>query len=105
IFQRHVVLGASDTSRAGGNTAGLIATVFRDGKESARTSDPEAATGKIIDIVRHVADCLGAFGERLTAGQIIIAGSVTPPLLLEPTEKSLRFELAPIGSVSVELAR
>ena len=77
IFQRHVVLG--EASRAGGSTAGLTARVFRRDAETARTTDPEAATGKLVDIVRHVADLLAAFGERLSAGDIIIAGSVVPP--------------------------
>lgn len=105
IFQRHVVLGPSDPMRAGGNTAGLTGRVTRDGKESGRTSDPEANTGNIVDIVRHVADLLGAFGERLRAGEIIITGSVVAPLLIEPAEKQLRFDLDPIGSVSVGFAR
>jgi 2-keto-4-pentenoate hydratase len=105
IFQRHVVLGRTDTSRAGGQTAGLVGTIFRDGKESARTTDPEAATGKLVDIVRHVADVVGAFGERLAAGHIIIAGSVVPPLLLESNEQNVTFALDPIGVVSVDFVR
>src|SRR5215510_11994980 len=56
IFQRHVILGEKDASRAGGSTAGLTAVVFRRDAESARTGDPEALTGKLVDIVRHVAD-------------------------------------------------
>src|SRR5262249_15345626 len=71
IFQRHVVLGEPDASRAGGSTAGLTARVCRRDAEAARTSDPEAATGRIVDIVRHVADVLAAFGEGLSAGDVI----------------------------------
>jgi 2-keto-4-pentenoate hydratase len=105
IFQRHVVLGPRDASRAGGNTAGLTGRVMRRGAETARTTDPEAATGKLVDTVRHVADLLGAFGERLRAGDIIIGGSVTPPVLIEPDEDKLAFHLDPIGEVSVRLMR
>jgi len=103
IFQRHVVLGAS--SRGGASTAGLVGTVFRDGKETDSTADPEALTGKLPDIVRHVADLLGEFGERLSAGDIIIAGSVLPPLTIMPEVKSLRFELLPVGNVSIGFSR
>ena len=35
---------------------------------------------------RHVADVLAAFGERLRAGDVIITGSIVPPLLVEPDE-------------------
>jgi 2-keto-4-pentenoate hydratase len=103
IFQRHVVLG--EASRAGGSTAGLTARVFRRDAETARTTDPEAATGKIIDIVRHVADLLAAFGERLSAGDIIIAGSVVPPILVEADETAVAYALDPVGRVSVAFTR
>jgi len=105
IFQRHVVLGARDATRAGGNTDGLTGRVMRRGKETARTTDPEAATGKLVDTVRHVADLLGAFGERLSAGDIIIGGSVTPPIFVEMDERDVAFHLDPIGSVSVRFER
>jgi 2-keto-4-pentenoate hydratase len=105
IFQRHVVLGAADASRAGGNTVGLTARVFRRDAEVARTSDPEAATGKVVDIVRHVADVLAAFGEKLSAGDILIAGSVVPPLLVEADEAGVAHELDPIGRISVAFTR
>jgi 2-keto-4-pentenoate hydratase len=105
IFQRHVILGERDASRAGGSTAGLTARVFRRETQVAQTNDPEAATGKIVDIVRHVADLLAAFGERLSAGDIIIAGSVVPPLLLEADETGVAYALDPIGRVSVAFTR
>jgi 2-keto-4-pentenoate hydratase len=105
IFQRHVVLGTQDASRAGGKTSGLTGRIVRRGVETARTTDPEALTGNIVGIVRHVADLLGAFGERLAAGEIIIGGSVVPPLLIEADETNIVFELDPVGSVSVAFAR
>lgn len=103
IFQRHVVLG--EASRAGGSTAGLTARVFRRDAETARTTDPEAATGKLVDIVRHVADLLAAFGERLSTGDIIIAGSVVPPILVEADETAVAYALDPVERISVRFAR
>lgn len=103
IFQRHVILGSE--SRSGGSTAGLTGKVLRDGKEAGSTAEPEGLTGKLPDIVRHVADLLGAFGERLSGGDVIIAGSILPPLILAPEERSLRFELSPVGNVSVDFSR
>jgi 2-keto-4-pentenoate hydratase len=70
----------------------------------ARTSDPEANTGNLVDLVRHVADVLAAFGERLRAGEIIITGSIVPPLLAEKTDKEVVLELDPVGMVSVRVA-
>jgi len=46
----------------------------------ANTSELEALTGELIAIVGHVANLLAHFGETLRAGQIIIAGSITPPI-------------------------
>jgi 2-keto-4-pentenoate hydratase len=105
IFQRHVVLGPRDSTRAGGKVAGLTGRVFRRGAEAGHTSDPQALIGDIIQIVRHVADLLGACGERLAAGHVIITGSILPPLFLEPDETEVRFELEPIGAVSVGFSR
>jgi len=97
------VLGACDRTRAGCELEGLTAAVIRNGSEIARTTDTQEATGELVDIVRQVADMLGAFGERLRAGQVIITGSITPPLWVEPGEQ-LQFDLVPSGSVSVRFA-
>jgi 2-keto-4-pentenoate hydratase len=64
-----------------------------------------ANTGEPIGLVRHVADMLAAFGERLRAGEFIITGSVVPPVFIEDKDESVRFELAPVGSVSVRFSR
>jgi 2-keto-4-pentenoate hydratase len=100
-----VILGEPDAARAGGTTAGLTARLLRRNAEAARTSDPEAATGKVVDIVRHVADVLAAFGERLSGGDIVIAGSVLPPALVEADETGITYALDPIGTVSVAFTR
>jgi 2-keto-4-pentenoate hydratase len=105
IYQRHVVLGGTGPARAGARSDGLTCRIMRHGKESARTTDPQANTGQWIDIVRHVADVLAAFGETLRAGEVIITGSVVAPLALEPNEDVIAFEVDPIGGVVVRFAR
>jgi 2-keto-4-pentenoate hydratase len=105
IYQRHVVLGGPSPARASSTADGLTCRILRRGAETARTTDPQANTGTWIDIVRHVADVLSAFGERLRAGEIIITGSVVPPLMLEPDEQDLAFALDPVGTVSVRFRR
>jgi 2-keto-4-pentenoate hydratase len=101
IYQRHVVLGGPGTVRAGAKPDGLTCRIIRHGTESARTTDPQANTGQWVEIVRHVADVLAAFGERLRAGEIIITGSVVPPLALEPGEAEIAFQVDPLGGVAV----
>jgi 2-keto-4-pentenoate hydratase len=100
IYQRHVILGPHDASRAGCRLDGLTCRVSRRGSEVARTTDPQALTGELISIVRHVADVLAALDERLRAGDIIITGSITPPLWVEAGDQIL-FTLDPVGSLSV----
>ena len=100
IFQRHVVLGSRDASRAGARLDGLTGHVTRSGNTVEVPSDLEANTGELIGIVRHVADMAAQFADGLRAGQFIIAGSLVPPLFIEPGE-SVTFALAPGGAVSV----
>jgi 2-keto-4-pentenoate hydratase len=104
IFQRHVVLGPADTSRAGARLDGLIGGVTRSGRALDVPSDLEANTGRLIDIVRHVATATAKFADGLHAGQFIIAGSIVPPLFIESGE-TVTFELHPIGTVSVAFDR
>jgi 2-keto-4-pentenoate hydratase len=103
IFQRHVVLGPRDATRAECRLSGLAARVVRSGSDLPVAPDLESNTGRIVDTVRHVADVAAATGERLRAGQLIIAGSLTPPLFLNADDDALSFTLEPIGSVSLRL--
>jgi 2-keto-4-pentenoate hydratase len=81
----------------------LRARVVHKGLEIANTSDFEALTGELITIVQHVANLLGVFGETLDAGQIIIAGSITPPIWVQP-EEEVTFELSPLEPISVRFS-
>lgn len=100
LFQRHVVLG--NASRPGGSVAGLTSRTTRNGKPADSTTDPEALTGKLVDIVAHVANTAAAFGEKLSAGDIIITGSITLPYILEAGDHSFTHALDPIGEVSAD---
>jgi 2-keto-4-pentenoate hydratase len=106
IYQRHVILGPSDPARAGGILDGLAARVLRNGAEIANITGPQLLqnlTGELLDIVRHTADLLAAFRESLKAGQIVIAGSLIPPLWVAPGEEIV-FHLAPMGTISIRFA-
>jgi 2-keto-4-pentenoate hydratase len=103
IYQRHVILCGN--TRLGGSVAGLTSRVIRRGAQTAATTDPETLTGKFLDIVAHVANTLAAFGEKLAAGDVIITGSITPPIMIEADETDLTHALDPIGEVSVSFTR
>ena len=101
IFHRHVILGPVDPARR--TAEGIGGRVLRNGEETDRTDDPQALTGELVDVVRHVAGVLAAHGERLRAGEVIITGAVVPPLPVRPGDE-LVAELGPLGSLAVSLA-
>ena len=70
IFQRNVVLGPRDDSRAGARLDGLAGIVARHGAAAERVTAMEAITGPIIATVGHLASVLGQLGERLQAGDV-----------------------------------
>ncbi len=103
IYQRQVLLCAQ--TRATGNMDGLTSRVMRRGAEVNRTNDPQALTGKLGDILAGTANMLAAFGEKLSAGDVIITGSITPPPMIEPDETGFVHAVDPIGEVSVIFTR
>jgi 2-keto-4-pentenoate hydratase len=106
IYQRHVILGRNDISYAGGTLDGLTCRVQRSGSEFAVVTGSaalQALTGELIDIVRHVADLLAVFGETLQTGQVIIAGSIIPPMWVAAGE-DIRFTLTPGETIAVRFA-
>jgi len=103
IYNRHVILGRADTSRAGCRLDGLEARIYRNGDEAAKTTDLQSMTGDVIDIVSHVAKLLFALGERLRAGEFIIAGTIVPHLWVESKE-NVTYTLAPIDTIGINLA-
>jgi 2-keto-4-pentenoate hydratase len=52
--------------------------------------------------VRHVADLLPVFGERLRAGEIIITGSIVPPMTVTAKD-TFRFALDPVDTIAIKL--
>jgi len=102
IYNRYVILGKADTSRAGCILDGLVSRIYRNGQEFITTTDPQSMTGDIVDIVSNVANTLSAFGETLQAGEVIITGSVVPPIWVKSTEE-IRYSLEPIDAISISI--
>jgi 2-keto-4-pentenoate hydratase len=100
IFQRAVLLGPLQDV---GDTHDLRLRVLVDGEEAVDTSDITAATGDVFDAVASVAETLAAAGERLRAGDVVIAGSIVPALELEPGQDVV-VELEPLGRLEVSFS-
>ena len=100
IFQRHVLLGPVTE---GATAAGTSARALKNGDEAAATADATEATGDPVDLVLHVANVIGAAGEGLRAGEVVICGSVVPALDVAPGD-TVEVQLDPLGSLSVTFA-
>jgi 2-keto-4-pentenoate hydratase len=95
VFHRAVVLGPHRQDAAVG---GIVATISISGEQ--RESSP--AEVDLADTIRLVADLLAACGERLEAGDRIIAGTLTPPVPVSAGDE-VRAELGPLGAVELSL--
>lgn len=102
IFHRGVIFGDSDSGRSGINLDGLVARILVDGKEFATTTELEAITGQYPSVVATVASTLAAHGERLREGDVIITGSVIPPISVAEGSTFV-FALDPFDPISVHL--
>ncbi len=96
IYHRGVVLGPERVA----SLDGLSARVFRNGEQIAATDDVGALNGDPIAAARLVGETVG---DRLQAGDVVIAGSIVPPIPLAPGER-YRYELDPVGSLELSLS-
>jgi len=100
IFQRHVLLGPVVE---GASASGVSARALKNGDEAASTGDATEATGDPVGLVLHVATVIGAAGETLRAGEVVICGSVVPALDVAPGD-TVEVQLDSLGSLSVSFA-
>jgi 2-keto-4-pentenoate hydratase len=100
IFHRHVLLGPVDRSRAGGSITGVEALVFRNGAKIAGGPGPADFPAETMVILRALAHELEANGEALRAGDVVITGSLVPPIKIGPGQ-ALRAQVTPLGEIEV----
>jgi 2-keto-4-pentenoate hydratase len=100
IFHRHIVLGPEASIDPGG-FGGLRASVTHNGEER-KVDDPQAATGGLVGLIRHVADLLSDFGTTLRAGEIVICGSIVPQISVS-TGDVVTYRLEPVGEISLRI--
>lgn len=102
IFHRAVILGEPDPGLSPLDVGMLRARVHVNGVEVADTTDLETLTGNLGDILGHAAALLASAGERLRAGEVVIAGSVVPPIEISPGSE-VSYELSPLSPVTVRV--
>lgn len=102
IYHKAVVLGQPDPTRAGGRRDDLQARITHDGDVTSLPGELDALTGDLIDVVGHCARLLTLAGSGLSAGDVVIIGSVVPPLPIEPGQ-DVTFELTPLPPISVSV--
>ena len=100
IYHRAVVTDVSHIERV--PVGELRARVVSGVDVVAEIADLEAQTGDLYTIIGHCADLLAAAGEVLRAGDIVIAGSVIPPVPMKPGD-SFRFEVDGLPDVAVRV--
>lgn len=100
IFHRKLVLGPA---RPGCSMEDVTANVWVREQEVGRTDDPQALTGELVSLVTHVAGLLAGVGECLRAGEVVITGSVLPPMPA-PAGAGIRYELDPVGVLELRFA-
>jgi 2-keto-4-pentenoate hydratase len=101
VFHRAFLIGPTDPGAAGGVLSGVTARVLHRGAEVA-SLDAGAAAGDLAAVVRFVADFLAPHGERLVAGDWIIAGSLVAPVWVAAGDVVV-LELGGIGDVELEV--
>ena len=107
IYNRNVMLGPPSAAGAGGGVAGRRGRVTRNGAGFAATRDLEANTGRLVRITAHIADLVAGMGGRLAAGDVIIAGSIVPPVFVSADARAeeVGFEVEGLGRLSVLVER
>jgi 2-keto-4-pentenoate hydratase len=102
IYHRGLILGDPGPKPADVDLTGMRARVTRNGSQVADTTDLETLTGEMVPILSHTAALLASAGERLRAGEVVILGSVIPPLPLQPGDE-IGFELVPLPPIRVRV--
>lgn len=100
IYHKAVLLGDRDDRVDGVDVSGIEGTVEHNGETVGEIDDLEALTGQIALIVAHSAGLLQAAGETFRKDDMVILGSVIPPLRIKPGEE-IAFTLGALKPVTV----
>ena len=97
IFQRHVIFGPRRPMALPGGLSSLTGEVIAKRAILPVPADLEA---EYRPPARHPASGRGdarRLRRNIAGGDVVIAGSITPPLMLGADDRALTWELRPIG--------
>jgi 2-keto-4-pentenoate hydratase len=100
FFHKACVLGDEIPNWQGINLAAAAGRTLIDGDEKGSGTGAEVM-GHPFEALAWLANTLADHGERLTAGQIVLTGSVAPVIWVESESADARIELDGLGEVSV----
>jgi 2-keto-4-pentenoate hydratase len=101
VFHRGVVLGPVAVGLEPGDLGALTATVTRNGDVEQRARFSDAAEDP-TEVVRLVGERLALVGEELRGGQVIIAGSLTPIVMVDSGD-AVEVDLEGLGALELHL--
>jgi len=100
VFHRRLILGP-ESQAAGIDLASTGAEITVNG-ELTEVPDPQAATGAIDELLDHVGALLASFGAELRSGEIVICGSLVPPIGVRAGDE-VSYAVDGLGSLAVEI--
>lgn len=102
FFHKACILGAPVTDWQNVDLAAVAGRTLIDGDEKGAGLGADVM-GHPLEAVAWLANTLTAHGESLSAGQIVLTGSVAPVIWLDNTSSESTVELAGLGTVSLSL--
>jgi 2-keto-4-pentenoate hydratase len=102
VYQRAVVLGVP-TAPADALCGAIPLSLHEGARTLAERARATDAIGDIRSVVTHVARAVAAAGDVVRAGQIIMTGSLVPPVALH-RGRTYRARLGGLGAVDVRTA-
>jgi 2-keto-4-pentenoate hydratase len=102
VFHRGVVLGPPVAGVGPADLERLTATVIKNSKVEQQAAFSEAGE-EPLEVIQVVAERLALVGEGLRQGQVIIGGSLTPIVFVDPGD-SVEVDLGPLGRLALSLA-
>jgi 2-keto-4-pentenoate hydratase len=99
VFHRAVVLGPMHE----GATLDAVTARATTSGEPAGEAVAAEVVGDPAEVVRFVAGYLEPHGAEIKPGEVIIAGSLTPPVPVSPGDR-FEVDLGPLGSLAVAFA-
>ena len=102
FFHKACVLGDEISDWQSIDLAATAGSTLIDGTEKGTGTGAEVM-GHPFEALAWLANTLGAHGERLTAGQIVLTGSVAPVIWVDGSNAHAEISLDNLGTVGVNL--